>query len=216
MQQIKLSNLSSNKTNTNSSTKKRDTKMAKKLSSEEKARLTYQADERKTKNLNQKILKQEQIIRSKQKLVQRKKNGVIVTVLKQLTPAEQARERMTLEKLKSDYATAKNSLKYSRFDYKKVNQKSSSKYRGMRSSLAEKNRAKIFSKAVRLTAHGKKNGSLDKLKVISSNLGSKSYTDQQFKKDILPILNKYNNGFPITSLSKEAIAELKTLIKDIK
>lgn len=210
-----MSTLSASNTNNNSTTKKRGNKMTRKLSVEENARLKYQGNFKKKATLEGKVLEQRRIVTKREKVVTRRRNGEIVVTVKKLTPAELAKERTVLEKLKTELAKVKDSLKYARFNYKKVNKNSAKKYRNERSSLAEKNRAKIFRKAIRLTELGKQNGSLDTLKAISIKLGSKNYSDKEFKKEILPVLNKYNNGLPITSLSQDAIAELKGIVKSL-
>jgi hypothetical protein len=215
MQQIKKSTLSASNTNNNSTTKQRGNKMKRELSPVEKNRLAYQGNLTKKVNLGSKIVEQKRVVNKKEKLVIRKRNGEKVVVVKKLTPAEVAKERTVLEKLKTEMAKVKDSLKHSRFNYKKANKNSALKFKKERSSLADKNSAKIFRKAIRLANHGKENGSLEKLQNISTNLEREDYSDKEFKKDILKVLNKYNHGLPITSLSENAIEELKGLVKEL-
>ena len=216
MQQIKMSKLSASNTNNNSTTKQRGNKMKRELSPVEKNRLAYQGNFRMKLNLESKIVEQKRVVTKKEKLVSRRKNGEVFIAIKSLTPAEVAKERTVLEKLKTELAKVKDSLKYSRFNYKKANKNSARKFRNERSSLAEKNRAKIFRKSIRLANLGKENGSLEKLQNINIKLQREDYSDKMFKKDILPVLNKYNHGLPITSLSKDAITELKGIVKGLK
>ena len=216
MEQIKSLAPSTKNNQSNSFTKQKGKTMLKSISKTAQARLVYQGNIRRKSNLESKIVEQKRIIRKKAKLVKRKRGGEVQLVFKQLTPAELTKERSVLEKLKTELIKVKDSLKYSRFNYSKTNRKSANKFKNERQGLAAKKRQKMLSNVSRLITAGKNNGKIEDLKGIVAKLNSEAdYSDQDLKREVLPILNSYNKSIPITSLSKDAIAQIKEMLKDI-
>ena len=172
-----------------------------------KKRLAYQGAERKVKNLGSKISSQKLIIKNKCKAVKRKKNGEVISVNKQLTPAELTNERRVLEKLRLDMVGAKEKLKQTKFSYTKQSRADRDKQFGLRKLSVAKNKTKQLTQMKKLVEVGKLNGKMSDLKEIQKKFKKTKgeYTDVDFKRDVLPIVNSYNKSIPITSLSKAAI-----------
>lgn len=105
-------------------------------------------------------------------------------------------------------------LSQSRFAYKKEAQKIKDNAKKSRSQLLKKEKQNKITKAVNLLTSATKNGSKNRVNAIASKLNEETYTEKELKKEIIPILNKYNRNMPITSLSKDAIEEIKEALKN--
>lgn len=179
-----------------------------------KKRLTYQGNLRRKKSLEGKVEKQETIVRRKQKEVRRKIEGEFKPIVKQLTPAEVSKERELLEKLRGELKVVIEGLKQSRFEYKKTTKASANKFRESRKKFTANLREKRIKRINGFISKAKeeKNKTIQE---ISQKLNAGGYSDDDLKRDILPILNSYNKSLPITSLSEKAIEEIKEMLKDI-
>lgn len=189
--------------------------MVSRKNSNNRKRLDYQAKKRKKQNLEGKVKKQETIIRRKQKEVPRKIDGEFKNVVKSLTPAELSKERELLEKLKGDLSMVTEELKYARFAYKKSTKSSKDLYSEQRRKFSVKKQDKRFFRMKGLLTKGMEDESKEKIREISQKLRDEKYSDDDLKRDILPILNSYNESIPFTSLSKKAIEEIKEMLKNL-
>lgn len=188
-----------------------------KISVKEKRRLSLQGSAKRVANLEAKKMEQKRIIKTGEKEVRRKIDGEFRKVVKALTPAEKAREREVLAKLELDLIKAKTENSRNKFKYKSSTQKSRNSFRKEKVDFLEGEKSKKLRLIAKLVDKASQNGKLLEFKNISTKLSAKAeYSDKAFRKDVLPILNNYNNGIPITSLSREAILKLKDIIKNIK
>ncbi|MBZ0181321.1 MAG: hypothetical protein K8F60_02600 [Melioribacteraceae bacterium] len=178
------------------------------------ARANYRNSLRRVSTLEKKIAQQTQVISSRSIVKVVKKDQEVLKVKVALTPAQLEDERRKLEELKTEKAAVKTELKYSRFNFKKETQKQKVSFRKARVSLYNKEAEKKNSRVITLLRAASNNGLQKEVNSITKKLSNNNYTDKEFKKELIPILNKYNRSIPITSLSKDTVDKIKEIMKN--
>lgn len=177
-------------------------------------RANYRNALRRVSTLEKKIAQQTEVISSKSIIKVVKKDNKKLKVKVALTPAQLEDVRIKLEELKTEKAAVKTELKYSRFNFKKETQKQKASFRKARVNLYNKEAEKKNSRVITLLKTASNNGFQEKVNSITQNLSNENYTDKEFKKELIPILNKYNRSIPITSLSQDTVDKIKEIMKN--